>query len=338
MKIAFYGNGLINGAEIPRAKWPSAWVNKFTTHSAFYYTMADLGEAGHFDTFRRVDAVVFHKQHPKFINAARHIREHHPGVLVLFDIDDADWLTYDRHYCEYVFHGYDLKPKYSEFAHGLICSTTVLAECFADELPVAVIGNGFDLTVSAWAHFQDAYFDGFDKIVWGGGISHFRDLAMLMKIGDLDRLLDERTADVYLYGVTQQDFRLQRGTGRLCAFRGASMDQYIKRFYRTASLCIAPLIRDPFNDHRSTLKLVEAGVVGVPIVASDVACYRSYECPEAVTLVDNSPGSWYTAITELLDNPDERARRGKLNRECVEQFYSAETLTQSRIQFIESLR
>jgi hypothetical protein len=61
---------------------------------------------------------------------------------------------------------------------------------------------------------------------------------------------------------------------------------------------LAPLRDTPFNGMKSSLKLLEYGGLGLPIVASDVAVYRVGG--PGVRLVENRTTNWIRALSEQI--------------------------------------
>jgi len=71
-------------------------------------------------------------------------------------------------------------------------------------------------------------------------------------------------------------------------------------------LAVAPLEYNRFNDSKSNLRIVEYGVLGWPVIASDIAPYR--EGP--VCRVPNQPRAWIKAIRERIHDMDATRREG----------------------------
>jgi len=78
-------------------------------------------------------------------------------------------------------------------------------------------------------------------------------------------------------------------------------------------LAVAPLEHNRFNVCKSNLRLLEYGVLGWPVVASDIAPYR--DAP--VCRVPNQPRAWINAIRERIHNLDAARREGDELRSWV---------------------
>jgi glycosyltransferase involved in cell wall biosynthesis len=75
---------------------------------------------------------------------------------------------------------------------------------------------------------------------------------------------------------------------------------------------IAPLVEHPFNRAKSDLKILEYGVLGIPVVASDVGPYRATPALRVDTL-----DGWIDAVRALAHDRDAAAARGRELREWV---------------------
>lgn len=62
---------------------------------------------------------------------------------------------------------------------------------------------------------------------------------------------------------------------------------------------IAPLRDTSFNAHKSDLKLLDYGALGLPVIASDISVYRATHAP-GIRLINNSHASWTQALLEQI--------------------------------------
>lgn len=86
-------------------------------------------------------------------------------------------------------------------------------------------------------------------------------------------------------------------------------------------LAIAPLEHNRFNECKSNLKLLEYGILGYPVIATDIEPYR---CELPATRVKNKHSHWVRAIRAHLADRDELARRGAALRAEVERNWMLE--------------
>jgi len=80
-------------------------------------------------------------------------------------------------------------------------------------------------------------------------------------------------------------------------------------------LALAPLEHNRFNESKSNLRILEYGVLGWPVIATDIYPYRG----TPVCRVSNQPRAWINAIRERIHDGDAMAREGDLLRDWVRQ-------------------
>jgi glycosyltransferase involved in cell wall biosynthesis len=89
-------------------------------------------------------------------------------------------------------------------------------------------------------------------------------------------------------------------------------------------LALAPLAVNRFNECKSNLRLLEYGVLGWPVVATDIAPYQG---GLPVTRVKNAPAAWVEAIRTLaLDPPAALAAGAALQRAVMRDWMLADHL------------
>lgn len=88
---------------------------------------------------------------------------------------------------------------------------------------------------------------------------------------------------------------------------GVPFDAYPAALARLdLDLAVAPLEHNRFNAAKSNLRLLEYGMLGWPVIASDIEPYRG----APVTRVANNPAAWLKALREHLADPAASARAG----------------------------
>jgi GT2 family glycosyltransferase len=87
-------------------------------------------------------------------------------------------------------------------------------------------------------------------------------------------------------------------------------------------LAVAPLEIHPFNEAKSNLRLLEYGILGWPVICTDILPYQTDNPP--VTRLPNDPKRWIAAIRERVAEPDAMAAEGDLLREWVKKHYLLE--------------
>lgn len=144
------------------------------------------------------------------------------------------------------------------------------------------------------------------RVGWAGALQHGGDLEMLTEV--VRQTADE--VDWVFFG--------------MCP---AALRPYVKESHNpiefarypeklaslNLDLAVAPLEHNRFNECKSNLRLLEYGVLGWPVVASDIAPYR--DAP--VCRVPNQPRAWINAIRERIHDLDAARREGDELRSWV---------------------
>lgn len=349
MKIAFISLTATDASPVVRAKWPCAWVNKFTAHSAFLLTQRDIHTEDAWTQFRTCDVVVFHKQGKEQVRVAEKLRKMYPHITLVFDSDDFDPLVWDYYRIEhYMLHSFEHWDRMLELCDGFTLASKTLADKFTEYgKPIAHIDNGYDLTLSANTGRTHDYYSArnpdlaFQKVVYAGGDNHYPELGKLLDWGVMERIADEYNVDFKLYGMFKSarsgQLVVRRKRGGIYGDGGASIDKYIELLFHDSAFNLAPLIEHPFNTYRSPIKCIEAGVAQKTIICSDVPAYQAYAGQDCITRVPNDGDAWYEAIKWHVEHQEETAERGRMNRKIVEQYHDAQYLTEKRIAFYEQL-
>lgn len=87
-------------------------------------------------------------------------------------------------------------------------------------------------------------------------------------------------------------------------------------------LALAPLEINQFNEAKSNLRLLEYGILGWPVICTDVYPYRTNDAP--VTRVPNEPDAWIEAVRAHLADLDGTAAKGDALRQWVLRHYILE--------------
>lgn len=84
-------------------------------------------------------------------------------------------------------------------------------------------------------------------------------------------------------------------------------------------LAVAPLEIHPFNEAKSNLRILEYGILGLPVICTDIFPYRTNNAP--VKCVPNQPAAWLEAIRERIHDMEATYREGDALREWVRANY-----------------
>jgi glycosyltransferase involved in cell wall biosynthesis/2-polyprenyl-3-methyl-5-hydroxy-6-metoxy-1,4-benzoquinol methylase len=87
--------------------------------------------------------------------------------------------------------------------------------------------------------------------------------------------------------------------------------QDLPKLLRRVDINLAPLeLNNPFTEAKSALKFFEAGVVGVPTVASDVIAYRGVMRHGENGFLCKGEAEWFQCLTQLVENTDLQRQMG----------------------------
>jgi glycosyltransferase involved in cell wall biosynthesis len=107
-------------------------------------------------------------------------------------------------------------------------------------------------------------------------------------------------------------------------FTGRVSNEDLLRYLSTADIGLAPDPLNPLNDLSTMNKILEYMSVGTPLVSFDLHEARVSAGDAAVYAPANDERAFAEAISQLLDDPADRERRGRLGRERMEQQLSWE--------------
>lgn len=100
---------------------------------------------------------------------------------------------------------------------------------------------------------------------------------------------------------------------------------WLRNIVPRADFALAPLVDTEFNTLKSSLKLLDYGALGLPVLASDVSVYRSVkDRPDDIMLVPNNISAWQAAITSQILEVDSACKRGLKLRKWVFENWAME--------------
>lgn len=100
-------------------------------------------------------------------------------------------------------------------------------------------------------------------------------------------------------------------------FTGRIPDADLVRYLSTADVCLSPDPRNPLNDVSTMNKVLEYMAMGRPIVSFELKEARVSAGEAAVYAPANDEARFAELVAELLDDPDKRARMGKIGQERI---------------------
>lgn len=152
------------------------------------------------------------------------------------------------------------------------------------------------------------------RVGWAGGVSHTGDLELID--GVVEALKDE--VEWVFFGMCPERLRPY-----VHEFHPpVPIDRYAPQLASlNLDLAVAPLEDVPFNHAKSHLRLLEYGILGYPVVCSDITPYRG-DFP--VTRVRNRFRDWVEAIRAHLADLDATAQQGDALRRHVRERWLLE--------------
>lgn len=153
------------------------------------------------------------------------------------------------------------------------------------------------------------------RVGWAGAQQHHGDLAI---ITDVVKATSEEVDWIFM-GMCPDE--LQSYIKEFHPF--VSIDQYPQKLASlNLDLAVAPLEIHPFNEAKSNLRLLEYGILGWPVICTDIYPYQTLNPP--VTRIDNDSGSWLAAIRQKLADKQALADEGQALRNWVMEHYILE--------------
>ena len=106
-----------------------------------------------------------------------------------------------------------------------------------------------------------------------------------------------------------------------------SAEAFMLRYYHTLrslqiDIGVAPLESQTFNRCKSAIKLLEYGLVGIPVVASRVGPYRDYLGPAYMVLED---AEWITRLSALVESAQLRGATADANAQYIAGHHTSKT-------------
>ena len=151
------------------------------------------------------------------------------------------------------------------------------------------------------------------RIGWAGGTTHQGDLILLKEIIEQTR----NEADWVFFGMCPKEIRPL--ITEYHAF--GPFSEYPARLAAlNLDIAVAPLAQIPFNQGKSNLRLLEYGVLGIPVVCTDIDPYQG----NPACCVANTVEAWVKALRDRIYDADAREQEGIALRQWVNQGYLLE--------------
>ena len=149
--------------------------------------------------------------------------------------------------------------------------------------------------------------DGKPRVGWAGAVGHTGDLAVIASAVEATA----KEVDWVFFGMCPDNLR---------RFAAEAHDWVLLHDYadKLASLdldlAVAPLEHHPFNEAKSNLRLLEYGILGYPVLCTDIVPYQG---GLPVTRIANRHGAWTRAIRDMVADRAALRRAGERLRAAV---------------------
>lgn len=192
----------------------------------------------------------------------------------------------------------------------LVVSTEYLAESYRGFIKdIQVVPNCLDQRIWGPLHSKKRV-GGKPRIGWAGGTTHQSDLALLLEVIEQTR----HEADWIFFGMCPDEIRpLLTEYHPLQAF-----GEYPARLAAlNLDIAVAPLAMHPFNRGKSNLRLLEYGILGIPVVCTDIDPYQD----SPACKVRNVAADWIKALRDRIHDADAREAEGQQMKQWVYRHY-----------------
>lgn len=191
--------------------------------------------------------------------------------------------------------------------HRVVVSTEPIAElCRPLNDDVRVVPNRLERAI--WGGLVSRRRQGpRPRVGWAGAQQHAGDLAIIVEV--VKATASE--VDWVFFGMCPEELR--PFVREFHDFVVSFYDYPAKLASLNLDLAVAPLALNAFNEAKSNLRLLEYGILGWPVVCTDIYPYQN----APVKRVPNEPGAWIEAIRERVHDLDAAAAEGDRLREWV---------------------
>ncbi len=197
--------------------------------------------------------------------------------------------------------------KAAGLCNRLVVATEPLRQAYADYCDEVVVCPNY-LEAARWGELRPARAERSRlRVGWAGGIGHAGDLEL---IADVVRETAS-TVDWIFFGMCPDSLK-----DVVHEFHpGIPLDQYAPKLASLdLDLAVAPLEHNAFNEAKSHLRLLEYGVLGYPVICTDIVPYQG-DFP--VTRVANRFRDWTRAILDAAADPAALRAQGDALRDKV---------------------
>jgi glycosyltransferase involved in cell wall biosynthesis len=200
-----------------------------------------------------------------------------------------------------------------KLAHGLTSPSRLILDYWKDVVPYRYYVPNY-LPGAIYTPFRKMETNTPEilNIGWGGSFSHTDSFHQSQVLPALNRVLKARPNTRFIAIGGSLDFGYMTKTFPRKSVQFLPWVEYKEwpKILGTFDIGIAPLSGLKYDDHRSWIKAIEYGVMGIPWVGTNSPAWQ--DAPYPGTLVKNTINNWESALLEMIDN------YAKYKREALE--------------------
>jgi glycosyltransferase involved in cell wall biosynthesis len=235
----------------------------------------------------------------------------------IFNVQIENWTAYNLYKQSDV---REAVAAYSNWADMVTVTTEPLAEVFRDHNPNVVVLENCVPDVAFIEPGQHEASNRRPRVGWVGGSSHGRDVHTCTP--SVRRFIKKNSGwDLYLGGNDYRPtFKVPLSRSHYEKWHAITEDAaaYYNSFDFDIGLC--PILETDFTRSKSAIKAVEYGARGIPVIASDVTCYRDYVKHGHNGFLAKTEADWIKYLGELAHDEDLRRKMGQNNWAAANQY------------------
>ncbi len=172
------------------------------------------------------------------------------------------------------------------------------------------------------------------RIGWVSSINHLQDTPIIMDA--VKEVLSKYDVEFWVIGFPAEEFMF---SDRVKLVLGTDCYNDFPAFYASLGIdiSVAPLIDDKFNRGKSNIKWMEASMLDIPTVASNVYPYKHSIIDGETGFLAGSKNQWINKLSKLIEDKELRERMGRQAREAVLREYNIKDILDKYINFFEKL-
>lgn len=240
------------------------------------------------------------------------------GAKFVLDLDDdPDHVNKDHPDYETLKKKRDMRIRMVKMADHVVVSTRLIAESIKHLNPyITVIPNAIDPKI--WKYKNKVKKDGIIRIGWVSSGSHFSDVPIIQPVMD-EILAKYPNVEFHFAGMTWEEHKQDRFYHHVGCVGYKKFPKWYSE--QGINIALAPLKDTQFNRCKSNIKWMEASMLEIPVVASDVEPYRCIKHGKTGFLA-TSTEQWVKYLSLLIENEAKRREIGMNAKQDVLENWS----------------